>query len=659
MKRVGATACGILCFLGSLAAQPAGVVARDAASHDTRKRVIVLGFDGMDHAVTERLMGAGRMPHFTRLAHTGTFEPLQTSIPPQSPVAWSNFITGRDSGGHGIFDFIHRNPDTMLPYLSTSRTTPPERVLKLGNWQLPLTAGSTELLRRGAAFWEVLTRNGIETTIIRMPANFPPSGTATREISGMGTPDLLGTYGTFSFYTTDTTRFEDPDVGGGRIYAVHLEKNVLAATLQGPPNPYRVDGEALAAAFSLYVDPEADAAKLVVGDIERLVQVGEWTDWVPVRFRLFPTRSLHGMCRFYLKSLRPVLELYATPLNFDPIDPAMPISTPPSFAHDLAQQGGRFYTQGMPEDTKALSEGVLTPDEFLVQARIAGDENVRQFQQVLAAFDTGLLFYYFGNVDQTSHMMWRALDPGHPAYDADHDPQYADVVYELYEQMDDVLGLAMQQLDPGTTLIAMSDHGFASWRRAFHLNAWLREQGYLTTRGPTTDRDAGPFANVDWRRTRAYGLGLNGLYINVRGRERFGIVDPSERESLMREIAQKLEQTIDPATGQAAVTRVYFPEATYADRGFLADGPDLIVGYARGTRCSNASARGAVPSEVFADNDDAWSGDHCMDHEAVPGILLTNRALRQPLRKLEDLAGAILAEFGFEAGDLERQARER
>ena len=110
----------------------------------------------------------------------------------------------------------------------------------------------------------------------------------------------------------------------------------------------------------------------------------------------------------------------------------------------------------MPEDTKALSEGILEPHEFLAQARIAGDENIQQFEHVLSEFDTGLLFYYFGNLDQTSHMMWRAMDPEHPAYDPNHDPEYANVVYELYERMDDVLGFAMQHVDTATTLIAMS-----------------------------------------------------------------------------------------------------------------------------------------------------------------------------------------------------------
>jgi len=171
------------------------------------RRVIVLGFDGLDYGLTRDLMTRGRLPHFSRLAASGSFAPLGTSIPPQSPVAWSGFITGLDPGGHGIFDFVHRDPKTLTPYLSTTRTEAGGHVIALGKWQLPLSAGRVELLRRGRPFWDVLERHGIETTIIRMPANFPPSGRATRELSGMGTPDLLGTYGTFAFYTSEPYAF--------------------------------------------------------------------------------------------------------------------------------------------------------------------------------------------------------------------------------------------------------------------------------------------------------------------------------------------------------------------------------------------------------------------------------------------------------------------
>ena len=200
----------------------------------TGHRVVVLGVDGLDYQLVRDLMARGRMPNFSRLAQGGAFQPLASSIPPQSPVAWSTFITGQDPGRHGIFDFIHRDPKTMKPFLSTSRTEGAGWNLKFGRWQFPLGSGRVELLRRGEPFWDVLERRGVETTIVRMPADFPPSGTATHELSGMGTPDMLGGYGTFSFYTSRPAASQGRTLSGGAVAPVRIIDGAVHAAIEGP-----------------------------------------------------------------------------------------------------------------------------------------------------------------------------------------------------------------------------------------------------------------------------------------------------------------------------------------------------------------------------------------------------------------------------------------
>jgi predicted AlkP superfamily phosphohydrolase/phosphomutase len=528
-----------------------------ARSQPARARVVVLGFDGLDHGLTAELMARGRMPHFARLAAQGTFGPLETSIPPQSPVAWSTFITGLDPGGHGIYDFVHRDPRTMTPYLSTTRVVPEGRAIPIGPWRLPLSGGSIEQRRRGRPFWEVLERHGVQTTIIRMPANFPPSGTATRELSGMGTPDVLGTYGTFSLYTSEPFAFRGRTVEGGVVQRVVVEGGVVRAAIEGPLNPLRVSREPVRAPFTAYVDASAQYVKLVVGAEERLLAAGEWSDWVPVVFRLAPGQTLRAQCRFYVKAIVPHVELYVSPANIDPLSPALPISTPPRYAADLARDTGRFYTQGMPEDTAALGAGVLTRAEFLAQARLSAAENHAQYRHVLDGFENGLLFYYFGHVDQVSHMMWRPMDPDHPAYDPEDDPAFAHVIEDLYAGLDAIVGETLAHLGRDDLLVVMSDHGFTSWRRTFHLNSWLRDHGYLAVLDPYRRDDPGYFPNVDWTRTRAYALGLNGLYVNLGGREVNGTVGRADREALVADIAARLLATIDPATGEPAIARVH------------------------------------------------------------------------------------------------------
>jgi predicted AlkP superfamily phosphohydrolase/phosphomutase len=632
----------------ALAAVTSAVFACAGGHKTIGRRVIVLGFDGLDYGLTQDLMASGRLPNFSRLAERGSFNALGTSIPPQSPVAWSSFITGLDPGRHGIFDFVHRDPKTMQPYLSTTRTEPASRTLKFGKWQVPLESGEVELLREGQPFWDVLEQHGVETTIVRMPANFPPSGTSTRELSGMGTPDILGTYGTFSFFTSSASQSTDRSLAGGAIFSVPLVDGVVHGTLEGPENPFLVEREHVTAEFTVYVSADRRYAKLVLGDEERMLGVGEWSDWVPFAFNLAPTQKLRAECRFFLKRLEPHFEMYVSPPNIDPVAPALPISSPARYATELARATGRFYSQGMPEDTKGLKTGVLTPAEFLQQASIAGEEVRRQYTYTLDRFHDGFLFYYFGNVDQVSHMMWRPRDPQHPAYDAEIDRPYEHVVEDLYVGLDAIVGDTLRALGKDDLLVVMSDHGFASWRRSFHLNSWLRDNGYLVARPAFDVGDSGPFGAVDWSRTRAYAVGLNGLYVNVKGRERYGIVAPEDREALIKEVSDKLLSTIDPATGAPAISRMFRREEVYTVKGHEDIAPDAIVGYAKGTRSSDVSALGGLTPETIVDNRDAWNGDHCMDPAGVPGILLTSRTLRKAAPNLQTLAAAILAEFGIE-----------
>lgn len=620
-------------------------------------KVVVLGFDGLDYELTRQLIDEGRLPNFARLAAMGRFARLETTIPPQSPVAWSSFVTGMDPGGHGIFDFLHRDPATMIPYSSTAGASSEGLHLKVGRWQFPLTGGEYTQLRHGTPFWEVLEEAGVRTQIIRMPVNFPVSGTASRELSGMGTTDILGTEGTFTFYTSEL--FADRDISGGDIVELDIYDNVVEADLLGPVNPLLQEPEQLTAPFTVWLDPETQSAKIELGDQQIVLRVGEWSDWLEVHFEMLPTQQLRGICRMYLRAIEPEFELYVSPIDHDPMAPAAPISTPQDFAAELAEAVDRFYTEGMPEDTKTLTEDVFTPEEFLAQARIAGDEVREQYGYVLDEYleqPGGFLFYYFGNVDQIGHVRWRSRDPEHPAYDAEQDAAHADLIPTLYEGLDAVVGQTLDGLEAEAglgdggeeepLLIVMSDHGFASWRRAFHLNAWLREKGYLAAKDD--DRlDDGFLLNVDWDKTRAYGIGFSGLYVNLRGRERDGTVTAAERLELVAELKRELLAVVDPVTGDQVITEVHLrDDYVYQQRSAI--GPDLVVGYAKGYRSATESASGEVVGDVFTDNESTWSGDHMMDHRVVPGVILTNRPLSRPAPGIVDLAASILAEYGVE-----------
>ena len=604
-------------------------------------KVLVLGFDGMDAARTRSMMERGELPNFARLAHRGGFAALGTTVPPQSPVAWATFSTGRNPGGHDIFDFLSRDPRTYLPALSMADVEEPKRFLRLGSIRIPLSAPEIRNFRRGESFWKVLSDAGVPVTVLRVPVNFPPDR-AGRGLSGMGTPDMLGTLGTFSFYTDKPV--EKTEETGGRVQEVRLEGETVRAEIQGPENPYREAGEALRVPFTVHVDRASGVAEIRLQGQDRLLRVGQWSPWMRVRFDLLPLVHSTGIVRFYLKGVDPHFELYMSPINIDPEDPALPVSYPEDYARELAERLGLFYTQGMAEDTWALNQGRLDDAAFLQQAEIVFEEARKSLEYELARFRRGLLLCYFSSTDPLQHMFYRYDDPDSPAYDAGRAERYGKVIQETYRRMDALLGQILDRLDGDTTVIVLSDHGFAPFRRAVHLNRWLIRQGYMHLAGSDLDEGKEFFANVDWSRTRAYAMGLNGLYINRRGREARGTVPPEEAGALAAEIAARLKGLVDPRDGTPAVSKVYRAEEVY--HGPYADhAPDLIVGYARGYRGSWQTALGAAPAPLMEDNRKAWSGDHCIDPVLVPGVLLSNRRITARSPGLIDMAKTVLDEF--------------
>lgn len=611
-------------------------------------RLIILGIDGMDPQLLRQFMSDGKMPNFAKLAASGDFRQLTTSIPPQSPVAWSNLITGMNAGGHGIFDFIHRDPKTMELYFSASRVEGAKHAISLGRWTIPLGGGSAEQLRKGESFWQILDQHGIPNTIFRIPSNFPPVPAKGETLSGMGTPDLRGTYGTFSFYTDDPTATPGA-VEGGQVIPVQVENSRVTANLIGPANAFRKGSPATTEPFSVAVDPLEPVAKIAVQDQEFVLREGEWSDWVRIEFQMIPFfGNVKGMCRFYLKQTHPRFQLYVSPMNIDPADPALPISTPSSYSHLLSDEAGEFHTQGIAEDTKALSDGVLDDNEYLQQSRTVLAEHRRIFDAEFPKFHQGVFFFYFSSLDLNSHMFWRLMDPKHPEYDATLAAQNGSAIESFYEQMDQVLGEVLPKVDSNTTLLVLSDHGFAPYYRSFNLNTWLLNHGYIKLKTDANPDSNEPFANVDWSATRAYGLGLNGLYLNLRGRESRGIVEPgAAADKLMAELQDKLLLVRDTQANLPVITRIDLASEAYQGP-YARSGPDMLVGYNRGYRAGWKTILGGFPSEELEDNSNPWSGDHCMDYTLVPGVLLSNRKISANAPALTDIAPTILEEFGID-----------
>lgn len=610
------------------------------------KRAVILGFDGMDPELAERFIQQGNLPNLAKLREEGTFRKLRTTFPPISPVAWSTFMTGVNPGKHNIYDFLARDTNNYLPFLSSAEIKGPKRSFKIGRYTVPLGKPTIKGMRRGTPFWHWLGRAGIFSSIIRVPVTFPPEKFPGVLLSGMCVPDLKGSQGTFCLCTTRGSgdKFRE---GGVRV---PIERNGSGwrSYIPGPEDPLGGgDGKELCADFEIHPEPRGEQARIRIDSETFTLKVGEYSEWIPVKFKAGLGFSARGICRFYLKELSPEVEVYVSPVNIDPGHPDLPISHPVTYSIYLSKLFGPYATLGLAEDTWALNEEVLDDQAFLAQCYANHEDRERMLFDALDKTRQGLCACVFDTTDRVQHMFWRYLEEDHPAARKVPREQRPNVIEDLYCRMDSLIGRVMSQIDEHTLLLVVSDHGFKSFARCVNLNAWLQQNGYLALKeGKSESGDW--FEDVDWSRTRAYTMGLNGLYLNLKGREREGIVPPgAEAEALKNELREKLNGLADPDSGRIGVTGVFDCDAVYAGP-YVDNAPDLIVGYGDGFRASWDSVMGKVTGQVFEDNLKAWSGDHCIDPRLVPGVLFSNRKIDDEKPAIVDVAPTILKLFGLQ-----------
>ena len=686
----------------------AATAAPDSPAAPAPGRVVILGFDGVDSTIVEKMLADGRLPNLAQLKARGGYSPLTPTVPAQTPVSWATFSTGLDPGGTQIFDFLKRDPANRIPTFAVAEETSAPLLLGRGNPPAAAAAAAAILLlpaavllakrrrvaalvlallgvaagagayravrawvpetrpwvrnnRRGPVFW---TEAGARpATVMRMPVTFPPDAFADgRMMSGLGVPDLSGRIGRPSFYTSDPF-FAVREGNDFSVDVVRLESNTGTQTsrLAGPPGRAFGKEGTIDLPLTLTVPPSRDRLVVEAGGSRAELTPGQWSAWLPFSFRVNPLVSVHGYARMRLASVKPEIALYVSPVQFDPdhLPPGFEISSPAGFARDLVHRFGRFKTMGWAIDTWSIQSGTLPEDAFLEDVRLTV-ETERNILDGLLADGGKLLFHYFEFPDRVAHVFWRFRDPQHPAYDAALAAKYGDAVEKSYAEMDEIVGRTAKALKPEDVLVVLSDHGFATWRRSVNYNSWLVENGYLVLKGSARRQNLealfsrGQFWEaIDWSKSRAYAMGLGDIYVNLAGREAGGIVAPGAAyEALRAELVERLTALTDPKNGDRAVSRVFRREQVYRrfDPRLI---PDLIVANRPGYRVSWQSSLGVPTETVFEDNRDVWSGDHCsLDPDLVRGVFFASRPFRSdPIPGIADATASVRALIGARAPD--------
>lgn len=557
-------------------------------------RTIILGIDGLDPGILSE--GLKLLPNLRKMKENGYYSKLETTEPPQSPVAWASFSTGVSPAGHGVFDFIVRNErDYSLDLV----------------WSL-----NPRGAYKARPFWQKFGRMKIPMKILFLPNTFPAPPLYGETMAGMGTPDIFGTNGIYTHFTSG----KPVKNGHGRVVRV-IDGDIVYTDIPGPKKA------------SVPVAIKKSGRQQITVEFQKVkitLRVGEFSEWLRISFKETMFSLTSGIFKFYLRSLNPI-SLYMSPISHNPENPKAMISHPKTYSRDLTRRYGLFSTLGMPHNTFALEDNVFTEEAFLANSQSIFDERKKIFLGELERFKEGVFFNYVGATDTIQHMYWRFM--GNPK------SPYRNAIMDYYHKADSLIGETAKLIGKNDTIIVVSDHGFGPFDYEFNVNGWLRDEGLLSlVEGKSIGREL--LRDVDWGKTKAYGIGYNGIYINLAGREKSGTVKKNESRQIERLIVRKLLGMVNPHTGSKIMKHVHLKK----DLGIKTSdhkAPDLFLGYFKGVRTSWSSAVGGVDKNLLRKRRSKWRGDHLFDSTEVPGVILINKKVKLNKPKITDILNIV------------------
>ncbi|MCP4356836.1 MAG: hypothetical protein GY796_02315 [Chloroflexi bacterium] len=563
-------------------------------------QTIIIGLDAFEPGRFERLYNTGQLPNLGKYVATGGYSRFSVSNPPQSEVSWTSIATGLNPGGHGMFDFVHRNPQNYALHVSLLPTKS-----GLGGTQF------TEPFKATTIFDQAV-KQGYPATALWWPAMFPARvKSSVRTLPGLGTPDLLGRFGVGTFLTTNLALGE---VDGRKTPVAQLEKkgSRYIGSLTGPMRKKK--GKVEPSQMDVVIEPTgADTAVVTIDNFHHEMQIGEWSPIIEMKFKMGLFISIKAITRVILTKLGTDVCLYAMPLQAHPLGAPWHYGTPRNFVKESWQKAGPYLTVGWPQDTTALEDGFINDEQFLKLCDFIVESRLKVLMYYLDRFEEGVLASVFDTLDRLQHMFWR---------------DRPDLIDAWYVKLDGIVGqvedkLARKGLKNKTQLFVISDHGFSDFEYKVHLNRWLCDHHYIT---PQETKESATFSNVNWAKSQAYAIGLNSLYLNLDGREGQGTVQAGEKEALLNRLCTDLTQWQGP-DGRAVFQHVWRQEEAF-DGPLTSYGPDLVLGFASGYRASAETALGGWEKETIVPNKDHWASDHCIDYNAVPGVLFSSQGLK-------------------------------
>jgi hypothetical protein len=468
---------------------------------------------------------------------------------------------------------------------------------------------------------------GYPATALWWPAMFPANpGSPVRVIPGLGTPDIRGQLGLGSFYSTENGYLKE----GHKTPVEILDKKGSAYTssLKGPF--VKKKGQAVPAEVEFQLDVLDDNnVGLVLGGAPYSLKPGEWSPILEIKFKTGMFVNVHAITRVIVTSTNPV-RVYFLPLQIHPLHSIWQYASPKSFVKQAWAAAGSFLSLGWPQDTTGLEDGCISDEQFNALCEDIFAARERVLFHFLDDFKEGVLASIFDDLDRVQHMFRR---------------DRPELVKDWYQKLDQFVGRVNTHLDKQNGrephLLVMSDHGFTDYTHKVHINRWLLENGYLAVQEGKTETN---LASVDWDKTKAYAIGLNSLYINLKGREGKGIVPVEQVEQLANELKEKLLKWIGPY-GQPVFSQVSLRHEAFSGP-LLSLGPDLNLGCSAGYRASSETGLGKWEDTTIEENHDHWNADHCIDPDVVPGVLFSSQGLKDfPNPSFRDIPPMVVGKY--------------
>jgi predicted AlkP superfamily phosphohydrolase/phosphomutase len=527
------------------------------------QKLVVLGIDGLDPDLVSRFMDEGKLPNMQKLAKQGALQRLETT-PSAGPSAWASFATGTNPGKHGVF------------------------------------GADTHSHMRGAAFWTLAGRAGVRSSVLAVPLTFPPEDVPNGELlSGWPAPDLRDTPGTYTYFSTDVAPKDDGGtLESGIRHRLNFAGDVARSVIAGP--------QELSLPISVFWNRDGKSATIEVDGTSIRLEEGEWSKWIPIDFGRSWLSRKRGMIEFCLMHAGATFALYASPIHWKADNPPAPLSAPARLSSDLYERIGPYRTLGWAEATAPVDAGLIDDKAFMDDVARAFDDRAQIILQRIDTKQWDLLVGDIDSVDHVQHVMWRLMDPAHPAHDRAAAPKFGDAIERIYRRCDDLVGEIAKHLDADTAILVVSAYGEHGMTQTFDLNRWLAAEKLP---GTATVTAAG------------------------------GIILSADARGAAAHLIARLTSVLDPVSKMPVISAVYRREAVYNGPS-VSSAPDLQVGFVPGY------AVGAGPA-LFAPNRRKWSADHAfLDYRSVPGTLISSKPTTTDNPRVLDIAPTVLRYFG-------------